>query len=332
MSDMQQLYARYRADLGDEDVTLGLRSAARWYLRRRAATVGDAAAVAIALGEILDAGTFDPDALTPQMEEAFALAFPHKELSSVADMSSEELAGLVSAWKGKLFEVVVRDELNDGRAIGDLFLEPGQSAELADSATQPAWDLLVRGAGGEVVDQIQLKATGSLAYIESTLEKYPDTKILTTAEIGSQVDDPEALVSASSIANEELTGALDRAIDDGLSESLFDGFVPGIPIVFIGVTEMARVLSGRSTVTEALYSGAQRGWKTALSGGVGWTIASFTGLWILGVFGAFVTRMFLRDAPRVASSTGRGVAPSASLDGIAALLARERKLLARYAG
>ena len=115
----------------------------------------------------------------------------------MAGRSPEELAGFVNGWKGKLFEVDVRDRLNAGEWVGDLHLEPSQTAQLAASATQPGWDLAIYDSHGAVVDQLQLKATDSLAYVKHALEQYPGIHVLTTAEVAQGVEDQlHGMVSA----------------------------------------------------------------------------------------------------------------------------------------
>ena len=91
--------------------------------------------------------------------------------------------GFLSAWKGKYFEVLVRDELNAGEWVGDIHLEPGQTALLAESAIQPGWDLQIINSDGSVAQELQLKATESLSYVKEALERYPDIGVLTTDEV-----------------------------------------------------------------------------------------------------------------------------------------------------
>ena len=59
----------------------------------------------------IDAG-FDPSDLTPELQESFRLAFPNLNIENVGNYSGEQLEGLLQPWKGKLFEVSVRDRLN----------------------------------------------------------------------------------------------------------------------------------------------------------------------------------------------------------------------------
>lgn len=58
--------------------------------------------------------------------------------------------------------------------MGDIHLEPGQVAALAESATQPGWDLQILNADGTVAGELQLKATDSLSKEKS---KYEELKV-----------------------------------------------------------------------------------------------------------------------------------------------------------
>ncbi len=96
----------------------------------------DIAALAtdVSLDRITNLG-LEPDA-DPQILEAFKLQYPKVSMESIVGLSEERLGGLANGVKGKYFEVLVRDRLNAGERVGELQLEPGQVAKLAESATQ----------------------------------------------------------------------------------------------------------------------------------------------------------------------------------------------------
>ena len=52
-------------------------------------------------------------------------------------------------------------------------MEMFQQARLAQNPNQPGWDLSFEDANGEVVQDLQLKATDSISYVETAKEKYP---------------------------------------------------------------------------------------------------------------------------------------------------------------
>lgn len=258
------------------------------FIKNREQSILDATASGAVLHSLLTAGQFDPDTLSPQAEEAFHLAYPYLNIEDVTNYSAEQLAGLISGWKGKLFEVEVRDRLNEGEWVGDLHLADGQYAELATSATQPGWDLAINNSDGVAIDQIQLKATESLSYVKSALEKYPDINILTTSEIIS----PDSMVSVSDISDEYITNAIADPISDSLSDSLLDTLLPGLPLAIIAMTEGYGVLTKKRNSERAVERAVSRAGKGILAGLVGWGLSAMVGD-ATGLAGAFVVRMAL---------------------------------------
>lgn len=75
----------------------------------------------------------------------------------IENYDDAELTGIVNGIKGKLFELRYVDYLNDGH------IPDGYQAILAESATNPGWDIAVLGADDSVAEEIQLKATDSVS-------------------------------------------------------------------------------------------------------------------------------------------------------------------------
>lgn len=272
------------------------------YLKQREQTILDAAASGVALDAMLSVGNVDLDKITPQMAEAFHLAYPHEELSSLAGQTPEQLAGFVNAWKGKLFEVEVRDRLTAGEWVGDLHLEPGQAVELAASATQPGWDLAIHDADGSVVDHLQLKATESLAYVKHALEQYPDTHVLTTSEVTADAGDHlHGMVSTADISDDSLTAAVTEPLSGLLDSSVLDTLLPGLPLALIGLTEGYGVITGKRSSGRALKRAASRAGKGLLAGVIGWGISALFGDFT-GVVGGVAARLLMggeQDEPTI---------------------------------
>jgi hypothetical protein len=117
-----------------------------------------------------------------EVQQAFALAYPRLTAADetfadvVARIPTDNLVNLVNGVKGKLFEIELVDQLNSS-------LSDGLHAELATSATQPGYDILVRDAHGHIAHEIQAKATGSASYVREALERYPNIDITTTSEV-----------------------------------------------------------------------------------------------------------------------------------------------------
>ncbi len=127
-----------------------------------------------------------PTSVPVDVENAFHLAYPGLAKSesfsdAVGRMSSDELVGLVSGVKGKLFELDLIDHLNHGG------LPDGFHASLAQSVNQPGWDVQILDDHGQISELLQAKATESAAYVKEALERYPDIDVTTTTEVHAQL-------------------------------------------------------------------------------------------------------------------------------------------------
>lgn len=263
------------------------------FIRGREQTLIDAAAATAAINALYLSDQIDFDKITPQMKEAFNLAYPNVELESIVNRNPDEVIGFLNGWKGKYFEVLVRDELNDGSWIGDIHLEPGQYAEIAESVTQPGWDLQIFNDDGSIADALQLKATNSLSYVQEALEKYPDIDVLTTSEVFEQSDMLTDQIINSGVSNDDLTNAIhapmESLFDSGIGEFVED-ILPGLPFVIIALTEGRKVMVGKKSFEVAFANGLERAAKTGLSMGVGALVYALDG-GILSLPASFLTRI-----------------------------------------
>ena len=94
------------------------------------------------------------DYIPEEVEKAYIAAYPIKSQTDslkdiIEDADADELSGLISGVKGKLFEMRYADFLNDGH------LPDGYEAVLAESAVNPGWDIAIVDDDGFVVWQIQ---------------------------------------------------------------------------------------------------------------------------------------------------------------------------------
>jgi hypothetical protein len=249
--------------------------------RRREKEVLDVAALAadVSVGSLVNLGLEAES--NPELWEAFGL-FTDKDPGVLRGMSAVEVKQYVNGVKGKYFEVLVRNRLNDGKQLGDIGpLSDGQEAVLAESATQPGWDLkIVNESDGSLVDELQLKATNSLAYVKEALERYPDIQIATTSEITTTAED----ILLTDISNE--------AIDNTTTEQLFDASedfyedildktaewtfdaLPIFPALVIAVTEGHAVFMGRASIEDALQRGTERLKESAIFTTLGATLTA----------------------------------------------------------
>jgi hypothetical protein len=216
----------------------------------------------------------------PLVMEAFRLQYPYVDQDLVG-ASEERLQGLANGIKGKYFELLVRDRLNNGETLGELLLGPGQVAKLADIPTQEGWDLeIVNVEDGTLVEQIQLKATTSMSYIKSALDKNPDIRVAVPSEIDGVKDE----ILRTDISEIDLAEAVNRqlgeqsqdALNDMLDRSAELAFdtVPIMSGILIALTEGRRVLIGRSSLVESLQRGARQLGKSSAFATFGATLVA----------------------------------------------------------
>lgn len=208
-------------------------------------------------------------------------------------LDGDQLQGVVNGWKGKLFEILVRDRLNRGDWVGDLHLVTGQHAELAHSVTQPGWDLQIIDPGGHVASELQLKASGSLAYAKSALEHYPDFDVVTTHEAVSHGADAVSGLVDSGMSNDDLQDAVSAPLENLGDQGflgLLDDVAPFIPFVIIVTTEGRRVLMGKKTFETALGHAFERAIKTGAAMAVGALVIFLDG-GLLSIPASMLTRL-----------------------------------------
>ena len=224
----------------------------------------------------------EPDS-NPQLLEAFQLKYPNVDLASLVGRSPESLDGFVNGVKGKYFEVLVKDRLNTGETVGELQLEPGQEARLAESSTQRGWDLEIVDGNGETVEQIQLKATEDLSYVKSALERYPDIRVAVPEEIDSESADIIGTDISHLVLEETTEDQMAELSEDAISNTvdiaadLALDIIPVTSALLIGVTEGRRYLMGQASLRDSVRSGGKRLGRASAYSAIG-SALSATGL------------------------------------------------------
>jgi len=225
----------------------------------------------VSTDSILNLG-FEPEDNSLVME-ACKLQYPNVDQDSLVGASEERLFGLANGIKGKYFEVLVRDRLNEGETLGELRLGPGQEARLAESPIQEGWDLeILKIEDGSLVEQLQLKATTSMSYVKTAVDSNPDIRVA----VPSEIDGVSDKILATDISEHDLAEAVERQLgehsEDAMNDLLdrtaelsFDA-VPIVSGIFVAATEGRLVLIGQSSLDESLRRGAGRlGRATAFS-------------------------------------------------------------------
>ena len=251
------------------------------YERRSQQEILEIAAIAadVSADSILNLG-LEPES-NPLIVEAFRLQYPNVDQDGLVGSSEERLSGLANGIKGKYFELLVRDRLNNGESLGELRLMPGQVVRLADSPTQEGWDLkIVNDEDGSLVEQLQLKATTSMSYVKGALDENPDIRVAVPSEVDGVKDE----ILRTDISDNDLAEAVNRQLgeqsEDTLNDMLDQGAewafdaVPIVSGILIALTEGRLVLIGRSSLDESLQRGARRLGKSAAFSTLGATLVA----------------------------------------------------------
>ncbi len=123
------------------------------------------------------------------------------------DVDDESWTGHMSNIKGVLFEQEYVDKLGD----------EGVEAALFEHNNHPDTDIQIF-EDGSVVEELQLKATDSASYINSTLAENPDIAIVATTEVASGFD-------------------TDMVIDSGISDAVLEEVIADVivPVTPVGI-------------------------------------------------------------------------------------------------
>jgi hypothetical protein len=150
--------------------------------------------------------------IDPQVIKAFHLQYPNvgEDFTGFVREHSdpEQLRGVVSAVKGKLFEMAHAEYLNEH------LLPQGYVARLADSPTQAGYDIVIEGPDHHC-DYLQDKLTDSVGLLRKAAERWPDIDIAVPQEVAAQVKDPDLVthVIDSGISGEAVSGEVGQAAD-----------------------------------------------------------------------------------------------------------------------
>ena len=242
-----------------------------------------ALAADIGLDDVVNVG-LEPD-VNPQLMEALNV-YPAIKEHLLAD--GELSQGQISNIKGKYFETLVRDRLNDDRALGELQLDPGQEARLATSASQKGWDLEIIDENGESVEHLQLKATENMSYVKNALENHPDYRVVVPSEMDSAsheivgTDISHADLQAEAAENNVLEQFEEQTegILENVAEVSTEFALDVVPIGTLGVLVTIggyRFLTGQATLREAASGAGKSLRRAAIWSSIGSGLAA-TGL------------------------------------------------------
>ena len=116
------------------------------------------------------------------------------------NIESESISGYVSNIKGILFELEYVEKLE----------REGIHAEMFEATNHPLTDIAIF-EDGEIVNELQLKATESVSYINATLNENPDIVIVATSEVAQKIGSDMVIDS----------GIEEAALESVISDTLF---------------------------------------------------------------------------------------------------------------
>jgi hypothetical protein len=247
------------------------------------------------------AGKVAESRIPPDVVHAFHEQYPNVNESFVAAVHRlsghpEQLRGIISGIKGKLFEEQYVNWLDHGH------LPAGYHAELAQHANNPAWDILIRDPHGHTDNLLQLKATESVDYVRQAMDAHPHIDVVTTHEVFDRLSDHQpglAHLIDSGIGNAALSDNAATAVEHADAASHLAFHLPLLAVSVAIVMELQRYRKGRQSLPEALQQMGKRSLMALTATTVGCLVAAATGKTILGLPAAVVTRM---AAGSVASS------------------------------
>ncbi len=130
--------------------------------------------------------------------------------------SDEQMVGVMSSVKGRLFERMVEAAENtDADSV---------IARLHDDMYNPSTDIVFTNTDTGERFAVSLKATDDVRHIEEALARYPSDRIIATKEVAGEASDI-GMVEASDISNEELSEITEENFDellDGVEMSRWD--------------------------------------------------------------------------------------------------------------
>lgn len=248
-----------------------------------------------------------PDDILQAYESAFPdMAQTRSFQEAIESLPDGSLIGFASVLKGKLFELRYVDWLNDGN------LPSGYMAALAESPTNPGWDIKVEGPDGQISQLIQAKATESTHYVHQALSQNPHIDVVATSEVAAQlmVQGMADNVIDSGMPLVEIDGDVFAALSSG--EIAMDWAPPVIAIALIAFSSYRK--KDLDAYQKARGFG-NRGAQAYLVYLVGGAVVVGTGTVWLGVLGAIGARLFI----------GRGASKADQLKELSEIIKANKK-------
>ncbi len=123
----------------------------------------------------------------------------------LSNLTPEQLQGVVSNTKGVYHEMLYVDSVNgDG-----LEAEASLHSDINTSGSD-----VVFSSNGEIYNEVQLKATDSMSYVNEHFEKYPNTEVMATEEVASKIDGVESTGFSNSALEQDVSTGFEQLISN----------------------------------------------------------------------------------------------------------------------
>lgn len=119
----------------------------------------------------------------------------------LSSLMLEQLQGVVNNTKGVYHEMLYVDSANrDG-----LEAEASLHSDINTSGSD-----VVFSSDGEIYNEVQLKATDSVSYVNEHFEKYPNIEVMATEEVASKIDGVESTGFSNSVLETDVSTGFEQ--------------------------------------------------------------------------------------------------------------------------
>lgn len=143
----------------------------------------------------------------------------------LASLAPDQLQGIVNNTKGVYHEMLYVDSLNSAGFEG---------VGLHEDLNNPGADVFFANESG-VIEDVQLKATNSVSYVNEHLEKYPEISLLATEEVAEKIDGVESSGFSNEALKQDVTSSVDELISSSGSEAVTESISSTVAEETIGV-------------------------------------------------------------------------------------------------
>ena len=156
----------------------------------------------------------------------------------LSSLTPEQLQGVVSNTKGVYHEMLYVDSVNSAGVENE--------AALHSEINYPGSDI-VFSKNGEVCNEVQLKATDSVSYVNEHLEKYPNIDVVATEEVAAKMQGVESSGFSNAALEQDVSTGLDQLISNSDASEAVTETVSSV------VTDEAFGLGPISIITGLLF-------------------------------------------------------------------------------